>query len=119
MKAFRFYQTGGPEVLRFEDVDMPKPSAGEIRIRHEAIAVNFRDILVRRGQHSIRAFPSGLGLESAGMVDAIGTEVIGFSIGDRIACVAGRTAPMPRVASCRRRARSNCRTRSKRALPLR
>jgi len=89
MKAFRFYETGGPDVLRFEDMEMPKPGPGEIRIRHEAIAVNFRDILARRGQHAVRAFPSGLGLESAGIVDAIGAEVSGFSIGERVACVAG------------------------------
>ena len=89
MKAFRFYETGGPEVLRFEDVEIPTPGRGELRIRHEAVAINFRDILVRRGQHVLRAFPSGLGLESAGTVDAIGTEVSGFSIGDRVACVAG------------------------------
>ena len=74
MKTFRFYETGGPEVLRFEDVEVPNPGPGEIRIRHEAIAVNFRDVLVRRGQHAIKSFPSGLGLESAGMVDAIGAE---------------------------------------------
>ncbi len=89
MKAFRFYATGEPEVLHFEDVDMPIPGPGEIRIRHEAIAVNFRDILVRRGQHAVRAFPSGLGLESAGTIDAVGTEVSGFSVGERVACVAG------------------------------
>ena len=89
MRAFRFYETGGPDVLRFEDVDLPKPGQGEIRIRHEAIAVNFRDILMRRGQHAVLAFPSGLGLESAGTVDAIGAEVSGFSIGERVACVAG------------------------------
>ena len=89
MKAFRFYETGGPDVLRLEDVETPKPGAGEIRIRHEAIAVNFRDILVRRGQHAVRTFPSGLGLESAGTVDAIGAEVGGFSVGERVACVAG------------------------------
>ena len=89
MKAFRFYETGGPEVLRFEDVEMPKPGPGEIRIRHQAIAVNYRDILVRRGQHAVRAFPSGMGLESAGTVDAIGADVAGFSLGERVACVAG------------------------------
>src|ERR1700694_2393986 len=89
MKAFRFYDTGGPEVLRFEDVEVSNPGPGEIRIRHEAIAVNFRDVLVRRGQHATKSFPSGLGLESAGTVDAIGAEVSGFAIGDRVACVAG------------------------------
>ena len=98
MKAIRFYATGGPEVLRVEDVETPKPGPGEIRIRNEAIAVNFRDILLRRGQHAVRALPSGLGVESAGTVDAIGADVNGFSIGDRVACVAG---PDSAYAECR------------------
>ena len=89
MKAFRFYQTGGPEVLKFEDVDVPVPGPGELRIRHEAIAVNYRDIYVRRGQHAVRSLPSGMGLESAGTVEAIGANVHEFSLGDRVACVAG------------------------------
>ncbi len=89
MKAFRFYQTGGPEVLRFEDVEIGAPGLGELRIRQQAIAVNFRDILVRRGQHAVRAFPSGMGVESAGTVEAFGKDVSGFSIDDRVVCVAG------------------------------
>ena len=51
MKAIRFHETGGPEVLRFEDVELAAPGPGEVRIRHTAVALNFRDILVRRGQH--------------------------------------------------------------------
>ena len=89
MKAFRFYQTGGPEVLRFEDTEIPSPGPSEIRMRHQAIAVNYRDILLRRGQHAVRSFPSGMGIESAGAVEEIGADVSGFSIGDRVACVAG------------------------------
>ena len=89
MKAFRFYKNGGPEVLCYEDVEVPAPGPGEVRIRHQAIAVNYRDILLRRGQHAVRAFPSGLGLESAGTVEAVGPDVIDLSIGDRVACVAG------------------------------
>jgi len=89
MKAFRFYENGEPEVLRFEDVDVPQPGPGEIRIRQEAIAVNYRDIYLRRGQHAVRGFPSGMGIESAGTVEAIGADVSGLSIGDRVACVAG------------------------------
>src|SRR5437762_14372455 len=61
MKAFRFHETGGPEVLRFEDVALPEPGPGEIRLRHTAVALNFRDILVRRGQHAVKSLPSGLG----------------------------------------------------------
>ena len=98
MKAFRYYQAGGPEVLRFEDVETPKPGPDQLLIRHQAIAVNFRDILTRRGQHAVRTFPSGMGVESAGTVEAIGAGVSGFSIGDRVACVAG---PDSAYAECR------------------
>jgi NADPH2:quinone reductase len=105
MKAFRFDRPGGPEVLRFEDVPSPEPGAGEVRIRHTAVALNFRDILVRRGQHAVKAFPSGLGTESAGVVDALGPGVSEFAIGDRVATVCrpdcayaeARIAPAARV----------------------
>jgi NADPH2:quinone reductase len=89
MKAIRFHETGGPDVLRWEDVALGVPAAGEIQIRHEAVALNFRDILLRCGQHTVRALPSGLGLESAGVVEATGDGVTDFQIGDRVACVCG------------------------------
>jgi NADPH2:quinone reductase len=85
MKAFRFHRHGGPEVLRFEDVATPDPGAGQVRIRNTAVAVNFRDVLMRKGVHAISSFPSGLGLESAGVIDAVGPEVTGFAAGDRVA----------------------------------
>jgi NADPH:quinone reductase len=88
-KAFRFYQHGGPEVLQWEDVDVPPPAAGQVRMRNTAVAVNYRDVLIRRGIHEVRAFPSGIGLESAGVVEAVGTGVTDIAVGDRIACVAG------------------------------
>jgi len=105
MKAFRFDRPGGPEVLRFEDVPSPEPGPGELRVRHTAVALNFRDILVRRGQHAVKAFPSGLGTESAGVVEALGPGVSGFAIGDRVATVCrpdcayaeARIAPAARV----------------------
>jgi NADPH:quinone reductase len=89
MKAFRFYEHGGPEVLRFEDVAIGEPQPGELRIRNIAVAVNFRDVLVRRGTHAVKAFPSGIGLESAGVVEAVGAGVNDFSVGQRVVCVAG------------------------------
>jgi NADPH2:quinone reductase len=89
VKAFRFYEHGGPEVLRLEDVAIGEPQRGELRIRNTAVAVNFRDVLVRRGTHAVKAFPSGIGLESAGVVDAIGLGVDDFAIGQRVVCVAG------------------------------
>jgi NADPH:quinone reductase len=88
-KAFRFYQHGGPEVMQWEDVDLPPPAAGQVRMRNIAVAVNYRDVLVRRGSHEVRTFPSGIGLESAGVVEAVGAGVMDIAIGDRIACVAG------------------------------
>jgi len=104
MKAIRFEQPGGPEVLRWQDVTLPEPGAGEVRIRHTAVACNFRDILVRRGQHKT-AMPSGLGSESAGVIEAVGSGVTGFAPGDRVAVVCrpdcayaeARNAPAARV----------------------
>lgn len=104
MKAIRFQQTGGPEVLRFEDVELAPPGPGEVRIRHTAVALNFRDILVRRGQHAA-TLPSGLGTESAGVIEAVGPDVSDLAIGDRVATVCrpdcayaeARNAPAVRV----------------------
>jgi NADPH2:quinone reductase len=89
VKAFRFYQHGGPDVLRLEDVIIGEPQSGELRIRNSAVAVNFRDVLVRRGTHAVKAFPSGIGIESAGVVEAVGPGVNDFAVGQRVACVAG------------------------------
>jgi NADPH2:quinone reductase len=105
MKAFRFDRPGGPEVLRLEDVPLPEPGPGQVRIRHTAIALNFRDILVRRGQHAVSSFPSGLGTESAGVVEAVGEDVTDLAAGDLVATVCrpdsayaeARIAPAARV----------------------
>jgi NADPH:quinone reductase len=84
-KAFRFHQHGGPEVLRFEEVEVGAPGRGEVRIRNVAVAVNYRDVLIRRGIHAVKSLPSAIGLESAGVIDAVGSDVNGLSIGDRVA----------------------------------
>ena len=88
-KAFRFYETGGPEVLRWEDVEVGPPGPGQVRMRHTAVAVNFRDVLIRNGLHKVATLPSGLGLEAAGVVEALGADVTDLSVGDRVVCVAG------------------------------
>ena len=103
-KAIRFHATGGPEVLRLEDIEVGPPSPDQVRIRNHAVAVNYRDILVRRGGHHA-ALPSGLGLESAGVIEAVGAAVGDLAVGQRVACVAGpdcayaerRLAPAARV----------------------
>jgi NADPH:quinone reductase len=84
-KAFRFHEHGGPEVLRLEDVEVGAPGPAEVRIRNLAVAVNYRDVLMRRGVHAVKSLPSAIGLESAGVVDAVGREVRGLSVGDRVA----------------------------------
>jgi NADPH2:quinone reductase len=87
--VFRFHQYGDPDVLQLESLEIGVPGRGQVRIRSTAVAVNFRDVLVRRGTHSVPSFPSGMGVESVGIVDAVGPDVHGIMVGDRVACVAG------------------------------
>lgn len=84
MRAVRFARTGGPEVLELQQVDEPQPGPGEIRVRHEAIGVNFIDTYHRTGLYPV-PLPSGLGQEGAGVVDAVGEGVTRFKPGDRAA----------------------------------
>jgi NADPH2:quinone reductase len=86
---FRFHEYGGPDVLQYEHIEIGVPGRGLVRIRSTAIAVNFRDVLVRRGTHTVPSFPSGMGIESVGVVDAVGPDVHGVMVGDRVACVSG------------------------------
>jgi NADPH:quinone reductase len=84
MKAIRFETTGGPEVLKFVEQDLQKPGAGEVRLRHTAIGLNFIDTYHRSGLYPV-PLPSGLGLEAAGVVEELGANVKGFKVGDRVA----------------------------------
>ncbi|WP_091735871.1 quinone oxidoreductase family protein [Phenylobacterium immobile] len=86
MRAVRITKTGGPEVLAVTDVDTPKPAAGEILLRHEAIGLNFIDTYQRSGLYPI-PLPSGLGTEAAGVVAAVGPGVTRFAVGERAAYV--------------------------------
>ncbi|QYE35719.1 quinone oxidoreductase [Polymorphobacter sp. PAMC 29334] len=82
-KVIRFDATGGPDVLRLETVEVGDPGAGEIKIRQTAIGVNFVDTYHRTGLYPL-PLPSGIGLEAAGVVEAIGPEVLDFAVGDRV-----------------------------------
>jgi NADPH:quinone reductase-like Zn-dependent oxidoreductase len=82
-KAVRFHQTGGPEVLRLEDVEVGDPGPGEVRIRHVAVGLNFADTYFRSGLYP-GPVPSGLGVEASGVVEAVGAGVAGISAGDRV-----------------------------------
>ena len=83
-KAVRFHSVGGPEVLRFESVEVGDPGPGEVRVRHVAVGLNFADTYFRTGLYPVSP-PSGIGVEAAGVIEAIGPGVDGFKVGDRIA----------------------------------
>lgn len=84
VKAIRFHEFGGPEVLRYEGVELHEPGPGEVRIRHTAIGVNLIDTYHRSGLYPLE-LPSGLGSEAAGVVEALGPGVESLEIGDRVA----------------------------------
>lgn len=83
-QAIRFHATGGPEVLRWEAVDVPAPGPGEALVRHTAVGVNFIDTYHRTGLYPL-ALPSGLGMEAAGVVEAVGEGVSDLRVGQRVA----------------------------------
>jgi len=83
-KAFRIHRHGGPEVLSWEEVEVGEPGPGEARVAHRAIGVNFIDIYHRSGLYP-RPLPSGIGVEGAGIVEAIGPGVNHVAPGDRVA----------------------------------
>jgi len=87
-RAIRIHETGGPEVMRLEDVDVAGPAEGEVQVRHTAIGVNFIDVYDRSGLYPQKSMPGGLGREAAGVVAALGRKVRGFRVGDRVAYVA-------------------------------
>ena len=87
-KAVRFEKVGGPEVMQLVNVDVPKPAAGEVRVRHTAIGLNYIDTYHRSGLYPV-ALPSGLGLEAAGVVEDVGQGVTSLKVGDRIAYGSG------------------------------
>ena len=86
--AIRFHKNGGPEVLEWESVNVGEPGAGEARVRHTAIGVNYIDTYHRSGLYKL-ALPSGLGTEGAGIVEAIGPGVTDIRPGDRVAYSGG------------------------------
>jgi NADPH2:quinone reductase len=92
-KAIRIHEQGGPEVMKWEEVELPPPGAGEIRVRHEVIGLNYIDTYHRSGVYKI-ALPSGIGSEAAGVVEAVGDGVTDVKPGDRV-CYASGTPLQP------------------------
>src|SRR3954471_8865007 len=82
-KAVRFHEFGGPDVLRLESVEVGDPGAGEVRIRHVAVGLNFADTYFRTGYYPA-PLPNGMGVEASGVLEAVGPGVAGFAAGDRV-----------------------------------
>lgn len=91
-RVIRFHEHGGPEVLRIEQVRLPQPARGEVRIRVKALGINRAEALMRAGTYIERpTFPSGLGLEAAGIIEQLGEGVDGLQVGDRVSVVPPRS----------------------------
>jgi NADPH:quinone reductase-like Zn-dependent oxidoreductase len=86
-RAIRIHETGGPEVLRLEDVEVTAPGEGEVQVQHTAIGVNFIDVYDRSGLYPQKSMPAGLGREAAGIVTAVGKKARGFRVGEHVAYV--------------------------------
>ncbi|HRH73268.1 MAG TPA: quinone oxidoreductase [Zoogloea sp.] len=96
-RLIRFERTGGPEVLQWVESDLAPPAPGEAQVRHHAVGLNYIDVYHRSGLYPV-PLPSGLGLEAAGVVEAVGAGVSDLLPGDRVAYAGG---PLGAYAECR------------------
>ena len=87
-KAIRIHRTGGPDAMQWEDVEVGAPGPGEIRIRHEAVGLNYIDVYFRTGLYPAPSLPFSPGMEGAGVVEAVGEGVGSVAVGDRVAYAA-------------------------------
>jgi NADPH:quinone reductase len=91
-KIVRFKALGGPEVLEIEDLPLPTPGTGEVRLQVEAIGLNRAEVMFRTGHYLEQPeFPSRIGVEAAGIVDAIGPDVTNVQVGDRVSIASGQS----------------------------
>jgi len=98
-KAIRIHETGGPEVMKWEDFEPGKPESGEALVRHEAVGLNFIDVYHRTGLYPLPFMPAIPGLEGAGIVEEVGEGVTEVTVGD---CVAYAGQPLGAYAERRR-----------------
>src|SRR5262245_26107005 len=85
MKAIRVHELGGPEVLRWEEVEVPAPGPGQVRLRHAAVGLNYIDVYHRTGLYKAPALPFTPGMEAAGVVEDLGPDVTDLRPGMRVA----------------------------------
>jgi NADPH2:quinone reductase len=84
-KAIKIHETGGPEVLQWEEYDPGRPGLGEVLLRHEAVGLNFIDVYHRTGLYPLPSLPAVPGMEGAGIVETLGEGVSEVAVGDRVA----------------------------------
>ena len=84
-KALQVHQPGGPDAMRWQDIDVGDPGVGEVRLRHTAVGVNFLDTFHRSRPGVLPSYPAVVGVEGAGHIEAVGDGVAGFAVGDRAA----------------------------------
>ncbi|NIB40832.1 quinone oxidoreductase [Pseudomaricurvus alkylphenolicus] len=89
VKAMVVRETGGPEVFSWEDIEIADPGAGEALIKHSAIGLNYIDVYHRNGEFPVPSYPAVVGIEGAGVVEAVGPGVNDVAVGDRVAYTAG------------------------------
>lgn len=95
--AIRVHRPGGPEVLKWESVELGAPGPGQLRLKHGAVGLNYIDVYHRTGLYPMQ-YPSGIGMEAAGVVEAVGPGVTEFHVGDRVAYA---SAPLGAYAEAR------------------
>ena len=88
-KAIRMHQTGGPEVLAWEELEVPAPGPGQVLLRHTAVGLNYIDTYHRSGLYPVPSFPSGLGMEAAGVVEEVGEGVTDLEADQRVVYAGG------------------------------
>ena len=96
--AIRIHETGGPEKMIWEDIPLPAPKPGEALVRHKAVGLNFIDVYFRTGLYKAPSLPAIIGMEAAGIVEAVGEGVTEVAVGDRVAYA---TAPIGAYAEAR------------------
>jgi NADPH2:quinone reductase len=98
VKSIRIHEYGGPEQMRWDDVDLLPPGPGEVQLRHMAVGLNYIDVYHRTGLYPTPPLPCTLGMEAAGIVEVVGPEVSDFTPGDRVAYA---SAPLGAYAEAR------------------
>ena len=88
-KSIRIHAHGGPEVMQWESVPTPEPGPSEVLVHHTAVGLNFIDVYFRTGLYKLPSLPATLGMEAAGVVMAVGADVAGLAVGDRVAYATG------------------------------